>query len=103
MNAAAGRRTTRVRSYVIFYLLFASVLIGSHLPLAGLPYFWDEAGQFIPAALDLFHSGAWIPRSAVPNIHPPAVPAYLAATWRIAGCRPETTRIAMLEIGRAHV
>jgi hypothetical protein len=45
----------------------------------------DEAGQFIPSALDILHGGAFIPHSATPNIHPPAVVAYLAAVWSLAG------------------
>jgi hypothetical protein len=76
--------------------LFAAILIPSHLWLVQLPYYWDEAGQFIPAALDIFHGGAWIPHSTVPNIHPPGVMAYLAAAWSVAGFTPATTRSAML-------
>lgn len=92
------RRHIRTRSYVLMYLFFAAFLIATHLWLAYLPYFWDEAGQFIPAALDLLHGGSWIPHSTLPNIHPPGVPAYLAAVWRVAGFRPESTRVAMLAL-----
>jgi len=76
--------------------LFALFLSLSHFPFLRLPYFWDEAGQFIPAALDLFHSGFWIPHSVPPNIHPPAIAAYLAVWWRVVGFSPATTRTAML-------
>jgi 4-amino-4-deoxy-L-arabinose transferase-like glycosyltransferase len=68
----------------------------SHLPFLHLPYFWDEAGQFVPAALDIRYDGRWIPQSTVPNTHPPAVMAYLAAAWWLAGYTPVTTRSAML-------
>lgn len=95
---ATARRPIRARSYAILYALFAGVLIVTHLAMVSLPYFWDEAGQFVPAALDLLHDGAWIPHSTTPNIHPPAVPAYLAGVWRIAGFHPESTRIAMLAL-----
>jgi hypothetical protein len=94
----AARRPIRARSYFNLYLFFAGVLIATHLSLISLPYFWDEAGQFIPAALDLMREGAWIPHSTTPNIHPPAVLAYLAAVWRVAGFSPESTRIAMLAL-----
>jgi uncharacterized membrane protein YsdA (DUF1294 family) len=67
-----------------------------HLPFLSLPYFWDEAAQFVPAARDIFYGGAWIPTSTTPNIHPPAVMAYLALSWRLAGQNPLTTRSAML-------
>jgi hypothetical protein len=67
-----------------------------HLPFLSLPYFWDEAAQFVPAARDILNSGGWIPTFATPNIHPPAVMAYLALSWRLAGQNPLTTRSAML-------
>lgn len=93
-----ARRPIRVSSYLLLYLFFAGVLIVTHMSLVSLPYFWDEAGQFIPATLDLMRDGAWIPHSTTPNIHPPAVPAYLAAVWRVAGFSPVSTRIAMLAL-----
>jgi hypothetical protein len=63
-----------------------------------LPYFWDELGQFVPAALDIFHDGAWIPHSTVPNAHPPEVMAYLALVWRMFGYSIAATRSAMLAL-----
>jgi hypothetical protein len=102
VTAGAGeRRPIRLRSYALLFVLFAAFVVPTHLWLARLPYFWDEAGQFIPAALDLFQRGAWIPQSAEPNIHPPGVAAYLAAVWRIAGCSPLSTRLAMLGVATA--
>ena len=56
-NCAARPPQIRPGSYVLMYLLFAAFLIPTHLWLAQLPYFWDEAGQFVPAALDLLHGG----------------------------------------------
>lgn len=67
-----------------------------HGPILDLPFFWDEAGQFIPASLDLFRAGSWIPISTVPNVHPPGVMAYLALCWSIFGYSISGTRIAML-------
>src|SRR5271157_3097303 len=90
------RRTIRSQTYVVFFLMFGLLLFLSHLPLINLPYFWDEAIQFIPSALDLLHDGAWIPHSAQPCVHPPGVMAYLAAFWGIAGYHPAVTRSAML-------
>jgi 4-amino-4-deoxy-L-arabinose transferase-like glycosyltransferase len=94
--AEESRRPIRPGACVIFFLLFALIVFASHLSFVGLPYYWDEVGQFIPAALDILHGGAWIPHSTVPNIHPPAVMAYLAAAWRLAGYQPAVTRCAML-------
>src|ERR1700729_1763046 len=78
---------------------FALVVFLAHLRYLGLPYFWDELGQFVPAALDILREGAWVPHSAVPNVHPPGVMAYLAAVWRIFGYSIPATRAAMLLLG----
>jgi dolichyl-phosphate-mannose-protein mannosyltransferase len=76
-------------------VLFAVVLIALHAPLLRLPYFWDEAGYYIPAARDLF-SGSLIPYSTPSNAHPPLVMAWLALAWKIFGQSQIATRIAML-------
>ena len=70
----------------------------AHAPYFGLPYFWDELGQFVPSALDILHDGAWVPHSAVPNAHPPGVMAYLALVWKIFGYSIAATRAAMLAL-----
>ena len=67
-----------------------------HAPLLRLPYFWDEAGYYVPAARDLLLTGSPIPHSTVSNAHPPLVMAYLALWWKIAGFAPIVTRTAML-------
>lgn len=90
------KRRIRGQTYAIFFFLFAAILLLGHLPLLGLNYFWDELEQTIPSALDVFHSGALIPYSASPIIHPPGILLYLAAFWKLAGYHPATTRSAML-------
>ncbi len=70
--------------------------VALHAPLLHLPYFWDEAGYFVPAARDLLLSGSLIPHSTLPNVHPPLVMAYLALCWKLAGFAPAVTRAAML-------
>ena len=78
----------------------------SHAAFLKLPFYWDELGQFVPASLDLFQSGAWIPHSTVANVHPPGVMAYLAGVWSIAGYSIAATRLAMLGLaasGRANL
>jgi 4-amino-4-deoxy-L-arabinose transferase-like glycosyltransferase len=77
------------------FVLFAVVLIALHAPLLRLPYFWDEAGYYIPAARDLF-SGSLIPYSTPSNAHPPLVMAWLALAWKIFGQSQIVTRSAML-------
>ena len=76
--------------------LFAILLFGLHLPDLQLPYFWDEAGYFIPAALDLFATGDPIPSSVIPIPHPPLMMAVLALVWRVAGVSLLATRVTML-------
>jgi 4-amino-4-deoxy-L-arabinose transferase-like glycosyltransferase len=90
------RRHIRPNTYLFFLALFALIAFLTHVPLLRLPYYWDELGQFVPAAFDLFHAGEWIPHSALPNVHPPGVMAYLAVFWSIAGSSPLSTRLAML-------
>ena len=82
---------------------FALLVFLAHLPYLKLPYFWDELGQFVPAALDILRDGAWIPHSTVPNAHPPGVMAYLALVWRVAGYSIAATRLAMLALAAAAV
>jgi hypothetical protein len=78
-------------------LLFLAVFI-LHLPLLRLPYFWDEAGYYVPAARDLLQTGSLIPHSTISNAHPPLVMSYLAVCWKLAGYTPAVTRTAMLLI-----
>ncbi len=67
-----------------------------HAPVLRLPYFWDEAGYYVPAARDLLLHGSLIPQSSVSNAHPPLVMAYLALWWKLASFAPVVTRTAML-------
>jgi len=46
-------------------------LVALHAPLLRLPYFWDEAGYYVPAARDLLLTGSPVPHSTVSNAHPP--------------------------------
>src|SRR6266850_1505088 len=82
-------------------LLFAAIFVAImllHAPLLRLPYFWDEAGYYVPAARDLYLTGTLIPHSTPSNAHPPLVMAWLAPAWRVAGYSPLVTRTAMLVV-----
>lgn len=85
---------SRVPGWAIFPLTFAAVWI-AHWPLLRLPYYWDEAGYYIPAAFDFFRKGALIPYSTLSNAHPPLPSICLAAFWKIFGFHPFVTRSAM--------
>lgn len=81
--------------------VFFALLVAAHYPYLRLPYFWDELGQFIPQSLDLLETGAWIPVTTTPNIHPPGVMMYLVAAWRIFNFGAHSilvTRLAMLAL-----
>jgi hypothetical protein len=80
----------------LLFALFFTGLMLLHAPLLRLPYFWDEAGYYVPAARDLFLTGALIPHSTPSNAHPPLVMAWLALAWRVAGFSTLVTRTAML-------
>jgi len=92
MSANAHRGLS---SGVVFAAIFAAIFL-LHAPLLRLPYFWDEAGYYVPAARDLLLTGSVIPHSTPSNAHPPLVMAYLAAGWKLAGYSPSVTRTAML-------
>lgn len=87
--------------YALSYAGLLLLLIAAHWPYLDLPFFWDELGQFVPAALDIQRFGAWVPRTTVPNVHPPGVMAFLAAVWSVWGYSIEVTRIAMLSLAAA--
>jgi hypothetical protein len=81
----------------LFAVIFVFIFL-LHLPLLQLPYFWDEAGYYVPAARDILLTGSLIPHSTVSNAHPPLVMIWLALWWKLVGYAPLVTRTAMLVI-----
>jgi hypothetical protein len=94
-NAGLGKRPNDRFSALYLFATFAVLLIAAHAPLLRLPYFWDEAGYYVPAALDL-SAGSLIPHSTPSNAHPPLVLAWLALCWKLVGFHAAVTRCAML-------
>lgn len=86
--------------WMIFPVIFA-VLYLTHWSVLRLPYYWDEAGYYIPAAWDFFRTGSLIPITTITNAHPPLPSVYLALWWKIAGFYPEVTREAILIVATA--
>ena len=72
---------------MVFPVIFAALYV-SHLTVLRLPYYWDEAGYYIPAAWDFFRLGTLIPVSTLSNAHPPLPSIYLALWWKISGFFP---------------
>jgi hypothetical protein len=83
--------------WMFFPVIFAA-LYASHFALLRLPYYWDEAGYYIPAAWDFFRTGTLIPTSTLTNAHPPLPSIYLALWWKLSGYYPEVTREAVLMV-----
>ncbi len=86
----------KLRESLFAYALIFTFLFAAHLPLLRLPYFWDEAGYFIPAAHDLLLTGSLVPHTTLSNAHPPLVMLWLAFWWKFSAFTPAVTRTAML-------
>src|ERR1035441_2743012 len=91
-----------VKVLLAFGAAFA-VMILLHFPLLHLPYFWDEAGYYIPSALDFYRSWSLTPHTTLPEGHPPLVMIYLGLAWRLLGYSAWVTRAAMTLIATATV
>jgi len=99
-DAPAGGQSSS-RNFLLIAAALVAFIFASHLAFLNVSFYWDELGQFVPAALDIFQKGEWIPRSTVPNVHPPGVMAYLAGVWLVAGYSIAATRVAMLALAAA--
>ena len=95
-RASEGRRSISkpIPGWAVFLAAFAAVL-ALHAPLLRLPYYWDEAGYYIPAAWDFFRTGNLIPTSTLSNAHPPIPSLCLAAAWKVFAYAPFVTRTTM--------
>ncbi len=101
-SRAAKPMKSRFELLIAFPIAYV-VLIGLHFPLLRLPYFWDEAGYYIPAAFDLFSHWLLIPQLTLPTGHTPLVMVYLSCAWHLFGFSPLVTRAAMVLIATATV
>lgn len=88
-------RAPRFSSIPIFFVIFIAILV-LHAPLLHLPFFWDEAGFYVPAAHELATSHAVIPKTTMDTGHPPLPVAYLALWLSLSGWKPAVARIAVL-------
>jgi 4-amino-4-deoxy-L-arabinose transferase-like glycosyltransferase len=85
---------------MLYPLFFVSIYL-SHYRLLRLPYFWDEAGYYIPAAWDFFRLGTLIPQSTTTNAHPPLPSILLAAWWHLSGYVISGTRTLVCMVAAA--
>jgi hypothetical protein len=80
----------RLRGFQLFIVIFVAIVV-LHGPLLHLPFFWDEAGFYVPAAYDLAHFHSLIPQTTLDTGHPPLPAAYLALWLTIVGWAPGWT------------
>src|SRR6202020_264454 len=85
---------------MLYPLFFVTVYL-SHFSLLRLPYFWDEAGYYIPAAWDFFRLGTLIPQTTITNARPPLPSILLAAWWHLSGYVVSGTRTLVCMIAAA--
>jgi 4-amino-4-deoxy-L-arabinose transferase-like glycosyltransferase len=93
----APLREALLPAWMIFPVIFAA-LFASHFTLLRLPYYWDEAGYYVPAAWDFFRTGSLIPITTLTNAHPPLPSIALALCWKLFGYCPLVTRVAVLAV-----
>ena len=91
-------RLAAAPSLLLFALFFLAIAL-SHLTLLRLPYYWDEGGYYIPAALDFYHHGWLVPHFT--NAHPPLPNILLGALWHIAGYHILATRLLICAFAAA--
>jgi 4-amino-4-deoxy-L-arabinose transferase-like glycosyltransferase len=85
-------------SSILYPLLLAFVVL-IHLTLLRLPYFWDEGGYYIPAALDFYHHGWLVPHFT--NAHPPLPNIVLGSLWHLFGFHIVVTRLIVCAFAAA--
>jgi 4-amino-4-deoxy-L-arabinose transferase-like glycosyltransferase len=85
---------------MLYPLFFVAVYL-AHFRLLRLPYFWDEAGYYIPAAWDFFRTGTLIPQTTATNAHPPLPSILLAAWWHLSGYVISGTRTLVCMVAAA--
>jgi 4-amino-4-deoxy-L-arabinose transferase-like glycosyltransferase len=86
----AARRIARLPNLVLFAATFIAVAL-AHLTLLHLPYYWDEGGYYVPAALDFYHRWTLIPEFT--NAHPPLPNVVLGLLWHVFGLHILVTRL----------
>ena len=95
ISAWMPREDAPLPLWMIFPVIFAALYL-THWSLLRLPYYWDEAGYYIPAAWDFFRTGSLIPITTMSNAHPPLPSIYLALWWHLGGFHPAVTRESIL-------
>ena len=99
-SALAAPANRPLPLWILYPVFFVAVYL-AHFTLLRLPWFWDEAGYYIPAALDFYHTGSLIPHSTLTNAHPPLPSILLGWWWHISGYHIAATRTFLAMIAAA--
>ena len=91
-------RLASLPSWLLWLIAFAAVAL-AHFTLLRLPYYWDEGGYYIPAALDFYHRGTLIPQFT--NAHPPLPNVLLGTLWHVVGFHILATRLFVCAVAAA--
>ena len=94
----AAAKLAALPGLVLFAIFFLMIAL-AHTTLLRLPYFWDEGGYYIPAALDFFHRFTLIPEFT--NAHPPLPNILLGTVWHITGYHILATRLMICAVAAA--
>jgi 4-amino-4-deoxy-L-arabinose transferase-like glycosyltransferase len=97
-SASPASKIATSPSLLLFAFLFAAVAL-THLTLLRLPYYWDEGGYYIPAALDFYHHGWLVPHFT--NAHPPLPNILLGTLWHLVGYHILATRLLICAFAAA--
>ncbi len=95
-----GQPSLDIPLWMLYPLFFVAVYL-THFSLLRLPYFWDEAGYYIPAAWDFFRTGTLIPQTTTTNAHPPLPSILLAGWWHLSGYVVSGTRTLICMLAAA--
>ena len=93
-------KSSRVHALLTLAAVWLGVVL-VHYPWRCLPYYWDEAGYYAPAAADFYRRGLLIPESTEKLGHTPLLTAFVGTTWRILGLSPCWAREAMMLVAAA--
>lgn len=97
-SESIANRIAALPSWLLWFLLFAAIAV-AHLTLLQLPYYWDEGGYYVPAALDFYHHGWLIPQFT--NAHPPLPNILLGTLWHLVGLHILATRLFVCGVAAA--
>jgi 4-amino-4-deoxy-L-arabinose transferase-like glycosyltransferase len=100
-TSVASRTASRLATLptpILFALFFLAITL-THLTLLRLPYYWDEGGYYIPAALDFYRRFTLIPEFT--NAHPPLPNIILGTLWHLTGLSILATRLTVCAFAAA--